>query len=62
MDSILGLMADNTLVLGRITTCMDMESILGKMEEGTRDSMKWIKSMASVYINGLMVEDMKVTG
>lgn len=62
MERIRGLMVDNTLVLGKIIICMVMVLTLGKMEDDMRDITKWIKSMALVYINGLMVENMKVTG
>ena len=47
---------------GRIIICMDMESIRGKMEEGMRAIMRWIRSMGMEYINGQMEGSMRVTG
>ena len=55
-------MEDNTMVRGRITICMGMGYILGKMVENMKVIMKWIKSMDMVFILGQMEEDMKVIG
>ena len=62
MELILGLMGDSILDHGRTIICMVMVCILGKTEEGMRDTTKWTKNTDSESINGLMGEDMKGTG
>ena len=62
MGPIPGQTAGNLQGLGRIIICMDMESILGKMAEGTKAIMKWTRSMDMVYINGLMEESTRAIG
>ena len=57
-----GSMVDSTLDHGRIIICMVMVSTLGKMEEDMKVIMRWIRNMAMVYINGLMVGNTKAIG
>lgn len=57
-----GLMVDSILGHGKIITCMVMEYILGRMAEDMKATMKWIKNMGTVSINGLTAEDMREIG
>ena len=55
-------MAESTLVIGRIITCMEMENILGRMVEVTMATILMTRSMAMEFTFGLMVDGMKATG
>jgi hypothetical protein len=55
-------MADPMMVLGKLTICMAMVFINGKMEGNMRDTTSLIRSMVTESISGLMAESTKATG
>jgi len=57
-----GKMADAIMVNGKIITCTEKVFTPGLMEGDMRANMKWIKNMASEFINGQMAVFTKVIG
>lgn len=62
MGSTSGLMAESTLDIGKVTLWMNLEYILGKMEECTKDSTRRIKSMDLESTHGQIRSDMQAGG
>jgi hypothetical protein len=52
----------NILDHGKTIICMVMVSILGKMEEDMKGTMKWTRNMDTESTPGRMVEGMKAIG
>ena len=61
-ENINGKTADAIMANGKITTCMEKVFTLGLMVGDMKANMKWIKSMASEFINGLMAVFTKEIG
>lgn len=62
MDIINGQMVGNMLDIGKETSCMIMDCILGRMVECMKDFIRKIKSMDLAFIHGLIKKDMQDGG
>ena len=62
MESINGLMEENSQVIGSVTKCMDKVSSLGPMDESIKETISMTKNKDMVFSHGQMVVNMMAHG
>jgi len=55
-DATIGPMEENTTVIGKIIKWKDMEFSLGQMDGNMKETIKMIRNMDMVSLNGLIVK------